>query len=80
MECENCVDLIKIKIFPLGCVFIIFSFCSGQHIVTWCFLMGLIACPKMLVTKYQAMQHNIQEDLRSHLHCSRILKSLCQTS
>ena len=26
MECENCVDLIKIKIFPLGCMFIIFSF------------------------------------------------------
>ena len=76
------VDLIKIKIFPLGfvcvCVCVIFSFCGGQHIVTWYFLMGLIACLKMSVTEYQAMLHNIQEEWRSHLCCSRSLTSQCQ--
>ena len=46
--------------------------------IPWPFKMELIGCPKMSVTNYQSVLHNIPEEWRSHLCNSRCQKSCTQ--
>ena len=46
--------------------------------IPWPFKMGLIGCPKMLVTNCQSVSHNFPEEWRAHLCNSRCMKSCTQ--
>jgi hypothetical protein len=48
---------------------------GSSSLIAWLWKVGLICCPETSVTKYQSMLHNIPEERRSRLHCSRSVKS-----